>query len=59
MFLHYFFDLSYSVGEYELYLKEGSAFIFYGFEKFAQEFSPDKMATLNLPGSHLFNQSNP
>ncbi len=40
----------YSVGEYEVYLREGNGFIFYGYEHFANEFSPAKMTSLNLPG---------
>ncbi|CAD5115467.1 DgyrCDS4439 [Dimorphilus gyrociliatus] len=38
-----------SVGEYEIYLNEGSGFIYYGMERFACQLSPSNIASLNLP----------
>ncbi|WAR21805.1 CFA46-like protein [Mya arenaria] len=38
-----------SVGEWEVYLVENSAFIFYGMESFLSYISPAKLSALNIP----------
>lgn len=38
-----------SVGEYEIYMNEGSGFIYYGMERFACQLAPSNIASLNLP----------
>ncbi|XP_055900491.1 cilia- and flagella-associated protein 46-like isoform X3 [Biomphalaria glabrata] len=38
-----------SLGEWEIYISESSAFIFYGFERFLSYIPPSKLATLNIP----------
>ncbi|XP_064631435.1 cilia- and flagella-associated protein 46-like isoform X3 [Lineus longissimus] len=38
-----------SAGEYELYMTEGSAFVYYGMERFLAQISPEKIAALNIP----------
>ncbi|XP_025093435.1 cilia- and flagella-associated protein 46-like isoform X2 [Pomacea canaliculata] len=38
-----------SVGEWELYIKESSTFLFYGFERLVAYLSPAKLSALNIP----------
>ncbi|KAL3864704.1 hypothetical protein ACJMK2_006363 [Sinanodonta woodiana] len=38
-----------SVGEWEVYLKENSSFIFYGMEKLLSYIPPEKLSALNIP----------
>lgn len=42
--------LSFSVGEWEIYLTDNSSFIFYGMEKFINYIPPAKLSALNIPG---------
>ncbi|ESP03735.1 hypothetical protein LOTGIDRAFT_237561 [Lottia gigantea] len=42
-------DHSPSVGEWEVYLKESSSFIFYGMERLLSYIPPSKLAALNIP----------
>jgi len=43
----------FSIGEYELYLRESGAFIFYGTERFLDYLPPHKLASMNLPSKWL------
>ena len=40
-----------SVGEYEIYMMESSAFVFYGMESFLTQLPPYKVASLNFDGT--------
>ncbi|CAL1538602.1 unnamed protein product [Lymnaea stagnalis] len=42
-----------SIGEWEIYISESSAFIFYGMERVLSYIPPHKMATLNSPGCNI------
>ena len=42
-----------STAEYEIYASEGSAFIFYGMERFLCNLPPYKLAAMNLPDCQL------
>ena len=43
-----------SPGEYEIYLTESSAFLFYGMERFMCYVPPHKIAAMNLPSKAVF-----
>ncbi|CAH1785035.1 unnamed protein product [Owenia fusiformis] len=42
-----------SVGEFEIYMIEGSAFVFYGMERFMSYITPQKLASLSIPENCL------
>ena len=42
-----------SVGEYEIYLSEGTAMLYYGMERLSAQLPPSRMAHLSLPDSGL------
>ena len=44
------YSLFTSVGEYEIYMMESSAFVFYGMESFLTQLPPYKVASLNFEG---------
>ncbi|KAH9492442.1 Cilia- and flagella-associated protein 46 [Bulinus truncatus] len=43
-----------SLGEWENYISESSAFIFYGFERFLSYIPPSKLVSLNIPDCNIF-----